>query len=301
MAINRPAVSGPDFKRIVSQTAKQVQKLKENNWDFDRVPEIFAGPQHADVMAKEAVHIHDGRTMTRVGRLVLGGVGKHFNLMGSIPSDSTFKVATEYTSHVLGEIGKQAGHNGLGELPEYNTIEEKYGQAEQVEFSNYGLFYRVEDLVHWLLVHDAGCFPSTLETIVRRFAAGNVVQNNMYSTERPSEDPERPAIMRSPGLLVQFPSEVVEWMEQPIYGGLVDETIKVEHLLTVTPTDVSHPYLPLVLESKVRLVDQDYYLRTYGGSSPKEALRGPGVPPEKPGGKPERPEKWSKDDPKKRS
>jgi hypothetical protein len=99
----------------------------------------------------------------------------------------------------------------------------------------------------------------------------------VYSTNNLSDDPEKPAIMRSPGLLVQFPSKAIEWMELPIYGGLVDETIKVEHLLTITPTDVSHPYLPLVLESKVRIINQDYYLRTYSGSAPKEALRGPGV------------------------
>jgi hypothetical protein len=225
----------------------------------------------------------DGRTMTRVGRLVLGGVGEHFNLLGTFPSDSTFKVATEYTSHILGEVHRQAGSKGLRDLQEYSEIQEKYDQAEEVEFSNYGMFYRLKDFVLWLLVHDAGCFPSTLETIIRRFAQGNVVQNNMYSTKNPSDDPENPAIMRSPGLLVQFPSKAVEWMEQPIYGGLVDKTMKVEHLLTLTPTDISHPYLPLVLESKVRIVDQEYYLRTYGGTAPKEALRGPGVSEEGPG------------------
>jgi hypothetical protein len=144
------------------------------------------------------------------------------------------------------------------------------------------MFYRLKDLVTWLLVHDAGCFPSTLEIIVRRFAMGNIVQNNMYKTKRPSKDPKRPSLMRSPGLMVQFPSKVVEWMEMPIYGGLVDSTIKVEHLLTVKPTNISHPYLPLVLESKVRLVGEDYYLRTYSGLTPKEALRGPGVPQEGP-------------------
>jgi hypothetical protein len=111
---------------------------------------------------------------------------------------------------------------------------------------------------------------------------GNVVQNNMYQTRRPSTNPKKPALMRSPGLMVQFPSKVVEWMEMPIYGGLVDSTVKVEHLLTVKPTNISHPYLPLVLESKVRLVGEDYYLRTYGGTTPKEALRGPGVPQEGP-------------------
>jgi hypothetical protein len=285
MALNRPAVGGPDFVKIVADASAKVDKLEASNWDFNQVPEIFARKQHADVLAKEAVHLHDGRTMTRVGRLVLGGVGTHFNLMGAVPSDATFKVATDYTSHVIGEVHKQAGHKGLGDLPEYQEVESKYGKAEDVEFSNYGMFPRVKDLVLWLLVHDAGCFPSTLETIVRRFALGNVIQNNMYFTKHPSADPERPAVMRSPGLLVQFPSKVVEWMEQPIYGGLTDKTIKVEHLLTVTPTKVSHPYLPLVLESKVRIVDQDYYLRTFSGSSPKEALRGPGVAQEGPQGK----------------
>ena len=284
MAVNRPAVSGPEFAKIVADASAKVDRLEASNWDFDRVPEVFARRQHADVMAKEAIHLHDGHTMTRVGRLVLGGVGTHFNLMGSFPADTTFRVATEYTNHAIQEINQQVGYKGLYDLPEYRQIEERYGQAEQVEFSNYGMFYSVKDLVLWLLVHDAGCFPSTLETIVRRFAMGNVVQNNMYFTRHPSSNPDKPALMRSPGLLVQFPSKVVEWMETPIYGGLVDSTIKVEHLLTVKPTNVSHPYLPLVLESKVRLVGEDYYLRTYSGSAPKEALRGPGVPQEGPRG-----------------
>lgn len=277
MVLNRPAVGGPDFARIVADAAEKVRRLEANDWDFDSVPEVFARQQRADVIGKEAVHMFDGRTMTRVGRLVLGGVGEHFNLMGTFPADATFRVATEYTSHVLDEVHRQAGTRGLTDLDEFNQIEERFGQAEQIEFSNYGMFYRLQDLVQWLLVHDAGCFPSTLESIIRRFAQGNVVQNNMYSTKKPSRDADQPAIMRSPGLMIQFPSKAIEWMEQPIFGGLVDKTIKVEHLLTVTPTDVSHPFLPLVLESKVRIVDQDYYLRTYSGSAPKEALRGPGV------------------------
>ena len=222
MALNRPSVSGPDFAKIVADASAKVDKLEANNWDFNTVPEIFARPQRADVMGKEAIHLHDGRTMTRLGRLVLGGVGTHFNLMGSIPSDATFKVATEYTSHALGEINQQVGHLGLYDVPEYRQIEQQFAQAEQVEFNNYGMFYRLKDLVTWLLVHDAGCFPSTLEIIVRRFAMGNVVQNNMYQTKRPAGDGKTPVLMRSPGLMVQFPSKVVEWMEMPIYGGLVE-------------------------------------------------------------------------------
>lgn len=282
MALNRPTVSGPEFARIVEDASAKVDKLEASNWDFNNVPEIFARPQHADVMAKEAIHLYDGRTMTRLGRLVLGGVGTHFNLMGSVPADATFQVATEYTANALAEINKQVGYKGLYDVPEYRQIEQQFAQAEEVEFNNYGMFYSVRDLVQWLLIHDAGCFPSTLEIIVRRFAMGNVVQNNMYRTRHPSRDPKNPALMRSPGLMVQFPSQVIEWMEMPIYGGLVDSTIKVEHLLTIKPTNVSHPYLPLVLESKVRLVGEDYYLRTYSGLTPKEALRGPGVPQEGP-------------------
>ena len=165
--------------------------------------------------------------------------------MGSIPADATFKVATERTTHALAEINQQIGPKGLYDLPEYRQIQQSFSEAEEVEFNNYGLFYRLRDLVQWLLIHDAGCFPSTLEIIVRRFAMGNVVQNNMYRTKHPPKNPKRPAVMRSPGLMVQFSSKVVEWMEMPIYGGLVDSTIKVEHLLTLKPTKVSHPYLPL--------------------------------------------------------
>src|SRR5262245_40235141 len=145
MALNRPTVSGPEFAKIVADASKKVDRLEANRWDFDKVPEIFARPQHADVMAKEAIHLHDGRTMTRIGRLVLGGVGTHFNLMGSIPADATFKVATEYTSHALGEINQQVGHQGLYDVPEYREIEHMMAKSEPVEFTNYGMFYRLRD------------------------------------------------------------------------------------------------------------------------------------------------------------
>src|SRR5215472_5159860 len=158
MAVNRPAVGGPEFARIVADATEKVQRLEASNWDFDSVPEVFARDQHADVIGKEAVHMFDGRTMTRVGRLVLGGVGENFNLMGNFPADTTFRVATEYTSHILDEVHRQAGARRLADLPEYEQIERSYGEAEEVEFSNYGMFYRLNDLIEWLLVHDAGCF-----------------------------------------------------------------------------------------------------------------------------------------------
>lgn len=281
MAVGRPSVEGPDFAKIVDTATAKVDQLEQANWDFDAVPEVFARNQAADVVGKEAVHLHDGRTMTRMGRLVMSGVGTHFNLMGAIRSDSKFKV-TNQTGEVLKQINRQIGMNGLCDIPEYRRLEKRLGESNEVEFTNYGAFYRLKDLVFWLLVHDAGCFPSTLEIMVRQFAAGNIVQNNMYSTRRPSESSKKPALMTSPGLLVQFPSKVVEWMEPSIYGGLSEETIHVEHLLTLHPTHDCHPYLPLVLESKVRLVDQDYYIRTFSGVTPKVALRGRGVPEERP-------------------
>src|SRR5438270_12262337 len=123
MALNRPAVSGPDFARIVADASDKVQRLEASNWDFDSVPEVFARDQHADVIGKEAVHMFDGRTMTRVGRLVLGGVGEHFNLMGTFPADSTFRVATEYTSSILDEIHRQAGSRRLSERPEHSGMQ----------------------------------------------------------------------------------------------------------------------------------------------------------------------------------
>jgi len=47
--------------------------------------------------------------------------------------------------------------------------------------------------------------------------------------------------------------------------------------------NVSHPLLPLVVESKIRLRHQDYYVKTFAGVTPKDAVRGPGVPEEKSG------------------
>lgn len=50
-------------------------------------------------------------------------------------------MAAEYTDHALREINQQVGHRGLYDIPEYRQIEEKFGEAEQVEFNNYGLLF----------------------------------------------------------------------------------------------------------------------------------------------------------------
>jgi hypothetical protein len=279
MAVNRPAVGGPDFANLVREMGEKVDKLEKNNWNFDAAPEVFARDAAADVLAKELVQMHDGRTMTRMGRLVLGGVGRHFNLMGTMHSDAQFQVVS---SDLLDEVNDQLGSKGLADVREYRELEARLGKPQNIEYHNYGVFYTLKDLVFWLLLHDAGCFPSTLETMVRRFAAGQVVQNNMYAPSRPSFEKDKPASMVGACLMLQFPSSVVEWMDQPMFGGLAPDTIVVEHLLTVYPTEVSHPLLPLVVESKVRVRHQDYYLRSFAGVTPKDALRGPGVPPERP-------------------
>jgi hypothetical protein len=280
MAVNRPFVEGPDWVVVVREATELVNKLEANNWDFDAVPQVFARKAAADVVAKEVLHIHDGRTMTRFGHLLMGGVGQAFNLMGPIPSDSRFMVTD---STMLDELRKHIGGRHVEDLGEFHNIRDRYSEIQRVKFFNYGAFYTLRDLVLWLLVHDAGCFPSTLETMVRHFAAGNIIQNSMYAPAKASQDGDKPALMTTGAcLMVQFPSSVVEWMDKPLFGGLAEDTVHIEYLLTIEPSDVSHPYLPLVGESKARLGYQDYYLRMFSGVTPKDALRGPGVPPEQP-------------------
>ena len=44
MALNRPAVGGPEFPKIVADARKKVERLEAANWDFASVPEVFARP-----------------------------------------------------------------------------------------------------------------------------------------------------------------------------------------------------------------------------------------------------------------
>lgn len=258
---------------IIREARMTVQRLKESNWDFQQFPQVFARDPAADVLAKEIVHVFDGRSMTRIGQLVMGGVGRTFNLMGPIPPDSVFKVAPPT---LLTAVNRQLKHPGLKALPEYRAL----GAPQPVEFFNYGLFYGMEDLVFWALVHDAGVFPSGLEHMTKHFAAGNLVQNSLYAPAEPSRSKKKPAVMVSVGLNLSFPSKVVEWMDKPLYGGLAKETIHVETLLTLKPSKVSHPYLPLTSEGKVTVGDKTYYAKRFAGTTPKEGTRGPGVPEE---------------------
>jgi hypothetical protein len=69
-------------------------------------------------------------------------------------------------------------------------------------------------------------------------------------------------------------------MDKPLYGGIAKETIHVETLLTLKPSKVSHPYLPLTAENKIIVDRTKYYAKRFTGLTPKEGTRGPGVPGE---------------------
>jgi hypothetical protein len=272
MVVARPSVEGPDWAALVAKTQANVAKLQENKWDFKVLAEAFANKSQADVVAKEIVHIFDGKRMTRYGRLIMGaGAGTTFNLMGPIPPDSQLRVTPERTRGVLKAVQEQMHTRGLEELNEYRAL----GAIEDVEFFNYEMFHTIPQLMFWLLIRDAGSYPSSLEIVVRHMAAGNIVQNVMYSPTAAAGS--RPVYMRADGLTVSFPSTVVEWMDKPIYGGLAKDTAHVEHLLTLEKTNVSHPYLPLVGEGKVHLDGRDYHVRRFAGVTPKDGVRGPGI------------------------
>jgi hypothetical protein len=273
MVVARPSVEGPDWAALVARTEQNVATLQRNHWDFKALPDAFPNRSAADVVAKEVVHVFDGKTMTRHGRLIMGArTGKVFNLMGPIPPDSQLRVTSHTTRELLKAVHHQTGTQGLEELAEYRQL----GEVQDVEFFNYEMFYTIPQLVFWLLVRDAGSYPSSLEIVVRHMAAGNIVQNMMYSPSHPARDGD-PVYVRADGLTVSFPSTVVEWMDKPIYGGLVKDTTHVEHLLTLDKTDVSHPHLPLVGEGKVQLDGRPFHVRRFAGVTPKDGVRGPGV------------------------
>src|SRR6266436_9534401 len=131
MAVGRPSVEGPDWAALLRKTETNVAKLQENNWNFKTLPEAFANKSVADVVAKEIVHVFDGKTMTRYGRLIMGaGRGRTFNLMGPIPPDSQLRVTSERTRSVLKTVQEQTQTRGLEELKEYHA----FGKIQDVEF-----------------------------------------------------------------------------------------------------------------------------------------------------------------------
>lgn len=267
---------GPDFSRRVRGAQELVNKLEANNWNFDSAPEFFAERSRADVLGKEMVHIFDGQTMTRVGRLVMGGVGQLFNLMGALPSNSTFKIA--HSSRLLDEIDRQLGTNGLRELTERNGL----GNPEKVEYFNYTIFHQLREMVFWSVLYGSRAYPSTFEHMARHFAKGDFVHTMLYRSSRPESKDGKPTVMVGDYLTYHFRSTTVEWMDKPLFGGLAKETHHIEYLLTPEPTKISHPYLPLDGEAEIEYGHRRYHLRRFVGVTPKDALRGPNVPAEGP-------------------
>jgi hypothetical protein len=76
MRVLRSSVEGIDSIRIIREARATVQALKDSNWDFARFPQVFARDPFADVVAKEIVHIFDGRSMTRIGRPRKAQIGR---------------------------------------------------------------------------------------------------------------------------------------------------------------------------------------------------------------------------------
>ena len=275
MAVTRPFVQGPEYVARTRHATEVVGKLSKNDWNFDAAPEVYARNSKADVLSKELVHIFDGKHVTRVGRLVIGGVGEYFNLMGPIPSDSAIKITD---ARLLDAVNSQLGCAGIQDHPNYKNLK----CVQEVEFFNYGMFHTLEELIHWLLVHETGCYPSTLQHVVREFARGRIVQNYMYRANLKSKIPKEPVIMQARCMSYSFPSSVMEWMDRPLFGGLAKETMHVETLLTLSPTDMSHPHLELIGEGKVEFGHQLFYARQFMGTTGKDGTRGPGVSEEMP-------------------
>ena len=275
MAVTKPFVEGPDYVARTRMATEMVRKLAENRFNFDAVPQVYARDSRADVLSKEIVHIFDGQRVTRVGRLVIGGVGEYFNLMGPIPSDSAIKITD---GSLIETVNRQLGGGGIHDHPDYRNLRE----VQEVEFFNYGMFHTLEELVHWMLVHETGCYPSTLQHVIREFARGRILQNYMYRANRRARMPDQPVIMQAACMSYSFPSRVMEWMDRPLFGGLAKETMHVETLLTLGPSDASHPHLELVGEGKVEFCHQLFHARQFMGTTGKDGTRAPGVPEERP-------------------
>jgi hypothetical protein len=266
-------VEGPDFTRRVEFADKVVRDLEAGRWDFDRSPDAFAKRASADVFAKEIVVVFDGKRLTRLGRLVMAGTGKVFNLMGPIHPQAIFRDSND---DLLQEIYAQTGSRGLRDFEEF----ERAGRIQRVEWFNHTHFFQLRDLVFWSVLHGSGCSPSTLEHMARHFASGMVVHNSMYAPGFSAAAKGQPVFMQAACMSVSFPTTVLEWMDKPLFGGLFTDTIHAEYLLTPEPMDIDHPYLPLVDEGAIEYHGQRYSLRKFAGITPKNGVRGPGIPPE---------------------
>src|SRR6266536_1236772 len=249
MAVAAPSVEGPEFAEKVRRADEITRRLQESNWDFDAVPELFTRAATCDVVAKEIVTIHDGRAQTLLGRLVMNGIGEEFQL--NSPS-SALNITLPGRPEVFKEINDQLGSRGLEDFEEFQGVKD----IQQVVFYDFTNFYQARDLAFWSALYDCGLSPS-------RFSLDS-----------------RPVYVQ--GFTgKRFPTPVVEWIPKPLFGGIAPDTLHLETLLTLDPTDLAHPFLPLVAEGAVELDGRRYYMRRFAGTSAKAAVRGPGVGPEK--------------------
>ena len=273
MALTSSPVRGPEFAERVLHAEEIVRKAEEADWDFEAAPEIFAGESQADVIAKEIAIVHDGHRQTIIGNLIIAGIGSRFNLMGPVQPDSEFKIKP---TSLLGDLARQLGE---GHITDY-LAGTSYAKPVEVDFYNYTNFFTLRDLVFWHLIHGSGCFPTALEHMKRHFALGKVVQNNVYEAPFSGRSRTAPVVMRARCMSVAHNTRVVEWMDKPLFGGLEQNTFHVEYLLTPARSRLSHPYLTLSDEAHFEYGGIRWYVRKFTGTTPKEGLRGPEIPPE---------------------
>lgn len=266
------SVEGPEFARRVRQVDSLARRLESKNWDFKEAPEVFADDARCDVAAKEIVSIYDGRVQTRLGRLVMKGAGTRFNLMSHESPRSLYLGSRQ---DVFDAVNRQVGSHGLLDFPEFR----QFGPLQRIDFYNPTVFYQLRDVVFWNTLNGFGLFPTGFEDVAKQLVAGNVIRNVLFTPAIPSAD-EKQALYMEGFSGVSFPTPVVEWMPKPLFGGMSERSIHVETLLTLEPTSISHPYLPLIAEGTIVLEDRRYFMRRFAGISAKDATRGPGVSPE---------------------
>src|SRR3954468_20678959 len=121
MVSSRLSVEGPDYFKEVQRAQTLVDKLERGNWDFAVAPELYARDSRADVLAKELVFVHDGERQTIYGKLITGGFGDTFNLMGPVHANAEFRIAS---TDVFEELHRQTETKGLKEMREFNALPE---------------------------------------------------------------------------------------------------------------------------------------------------------------------------------
>ena len=156
----RSPVRGPDFTRQVEFAQAVVEKAQSLDWEFGKVPELFAMDSRADVVAKELVIVHDGHRQTLIGHLVMAGIGSRFNLMGPLQPDAEFKIKPNSLLEDLGDVF------GYGELEDY-LEGTGYDRPVDVDYFNHTMFFTLRDMIFWHVLNGSGGFPSSLEHMKR--------------------------------------------------------------------------------------------------------------------------------------